>query len=126
MATSPEPRPAMTATTPPELPESLEQCHALIRALAANNRQLSVRVEQLLRRLFGTRSERLDPNQLALFAEAWAQEQAAEGPAEEEAPQEAKPKKKGRGRKPLSKDLPRTRIEHDVTPEEKVCAECGT
>jgi len=127
MATSPEPSTPMTSNTPPELPESLEQCHALIKALAADNRQLSTRVEQLLRRLFGTRSERLDPNQLALFAEAWAQEQqAAEAPAVEEAPQEARPRKKGHGRKPLPEDLPRTRIEHDVTPEEKVCAECGT
>lgn len=88
--------------------------------------QLSTRVEQLLRRLFGTRSERLDPDQLTMFAEAWAAENAppAEAP-EEEAVREAKPKKKGHGRKPLPKDLPRERVEHDVTPEEKVCACCG-
>ena len=125
MATSPATKSTMTPDTPPELPESLEQCHALIRAQAGTINQLSTRVEQLLQRLFGTRSERLDPNQLALFAEAWAQEQAAQLPAEEEAPQEAKPKKKGHGRKPLPDDLPRTRIEYDVAPEEKVCAECG-
>ena len=64
--------------TPPKLPDSIEQCHALIEAQAGTISQLSARVEQLLRRLFGTRSERLDPNQLALFAEAWAQEQAAQ------------------------------------------------
>lgn len=116
----------MTAKTPPELPESIEQCHALIRAQAGTIGQLSTRVEQLLRRLFGSRSERLDPNQLALFAEVWALEQAALAPAEEEALQEAKPRKKGHGRKPLPENLPRKRVEHDVKPEEKVCAECGT
>ena len=111
--------------TAPELPDSVEQCHALIRGLAADNRKLSARVEQLLRRLFGTRSERLDPDQLTMFAEAWAAENAAPTPAEEEAPQEIKPRKKGHGRKPLPADLPRERVEHDVAPEEKVCACCG-
>jgi transposase len=111
--------------TPPKLPDSIEQCHALIEAQAGTISQLSARVEQLLRRLFGTRSERLDPNQLALFAEAWAQEQAAQAPAVEEAPREAKPRRKGHGRKPLPENLPRKRVEHDVTAEEKVCAECG-
>ena len=125
MATSPEPRRAMTSNTPPELPESLEQCHALIQAQAGTINQLSTRVEQLLRRLFGTRSERLDPNQLALFAEAWAQEQAAQAPVVEETSQEARPKKKGHGRKPLPENLPRKRTEHDVTPEEKICSCCG-
>lgn len=125
MATSPAIKSTMTPGTPPELPGSIEQCHALIQAQAGTINQLSTRVEQLLRRLFGTRSERLDPNQLALFAEAWAQEQAAQAPAEEEAPQEAKPKKKGHGRKPLPENLPRKRVEHDVAPEEKICSCCG-
>ena len=110
----------------PELPDSIEQCHALIQGLAADNRQLHTRVEQLLRRLFGTRSERLDPNQMALFAEAWAAENAApdETPEAEEEERTVR-KKKGHGRKPLPEDLPRERVEHDVAPEEKVCACCG-
>jgi transposase len=114
--------------TPPELPDSVEQCHALIEAQAGTINQLSTRVEQLLRRLFGTRSERLDPDQLTMFAEAWAAENAAPTDAAEEEPAaEAKTKKKkGHGRKPLPENLPRKRVEHDVKPEEKVCAECGT
>ncbi len=115
----------MTTNTPPELPDSIEQCHALIGAMEQEMRRLQHQVEHLVRRLFGTRSERLDPNQLALFAEAWAQEQVAQSPAVEEVPQEATPREKGHGRKPLPENLPRKRVEHDVTPEEKVCAECG-
>lgn len=111
--------------TSPELPDSVEQCHALIGAMEQDMRRLQHQVEHLLRRLFGTRSERLDPNQLALFAEAWAQEQAAAPAAEEAAPAEAPKKKKSHGRKPLPADLPRTRVEHDVTPEQKICTGCG-
>ena len=108
----------------PELPDSVEQCHVLIGSLVENNRQLLHRVDLLLRRLFGRRSERFDPNQLSIFPEEEIAAPPAEVPEEEEEERTVK-KRKGHGRKNLPKDLPRERVEHDVTPEEKVCTCCG-
>jgi len=113
------------------LPNDVAQCHALIQEQAktiAEQRLLTARLQQqmetLLRRLYGPRSERIDPAQLVLFGQDVAA-QAAEPPAEEET---AKPaaKKKGHGRKPLPKDLPRKRIVQEVPAQDKVCPECGT
>ena len=106
-----------------QLPKDLEQCHALIQAQAETIEQLASRVDYLVRRLFGPRSERMDPNQLALFAEAAQALPEVESAEAEDA--KFPPKRKGHGRKPLPKDLPRKRVEHDVSPEQKVCPECG-
>lgn len=118
------------------LPSDLEQCHSLIRemvaTLAERDRhvdQLMHRVDQLLRRVFGKSSERMDPAQLVLFA---LEEQRTDSvndsePNEESCTEDApNPKRKGHGRKKLPDDLPRKRVEHDVAPEDKVCPECGT
>lgn len=116
------------------LPNDVAQCHALIEELAATlaekerlAAQLEVRVEQLLKRLYGPRSERIDPAQLVLFGQELAAAQAHEAATEEQTPEPAsEPKpRKGHGRKPLPKDLPRKRIEYDVPAEQKVCPECG-
>jgi len=116
------------------LPTDVAQCHALIQELSASlheqqrrSVQLEQRVEQLLRRLYGPRAERVDPAQLVLFAQELAapQPDEAESPAEPEAAASAPVTRKGHGRKPLPKDLPRKRIVHDVPDEEKVCPECG-
>src|SRR6185437_7245002 len=57
------------------LPDDIESAHRLIRELLATLRQqahlnqsLQHQLEQLLRRLYGKRSEKLDPDQLLLFA----------------------------------------------------------
>ena len=115
----------MPVAIPTSLPESLADCHALIAALAEDNQELHGRIDFLLRQLFGKKSERLDPNQLPLFH---LEENTAPAPPEEDdAPKaQAKPKRKGHGRKPFPDNLPRKRVEHDVTPEEKICPECGT
>src|ERR1700674_2113365 len=62
-------------TTPGELPTDLETCHQLIRELLESlsrqsclNEKLQHQLEQLLRRIYGRKSEKLDPNQLLLFA----------------------------------------------------------
>jgi len=58
------------------LPADLAVCHGMIRELAASLRdahrqveQLGHRLDLLLRRLYGPRSERVDPGQLLLFAD---------------------------------------------------------
>jgi transposase len=108
----------MRVEQPADLPDDLEQCHALIRALAQDLQHYQQRVDYLLRRLFGPRSERLDPNQLALFEKSI--EQAATQP-EADAPKATRPRRNAHGRKRLPEDLPRKRVVHDLCEEEKIC-----
>jgi len=108
----------MHVEKPSGLPDDLEQCHALIRAISEDNQQLHQRIDYLLRRLFGPCSERLDPNQLPLF-EKLADEAAVQ--PEPEAPQAPQPRRNGHGRKKLPEDLPRKQIVHDLPEEDKVC-----
>lgn len=102
------------------LPNDIEACHALIDSLAADLDQYKQRVDYLLRRLFGSSSERIDPNQLALFKEALAQAVEETG-APEESPTPATAKRNGHGRNRLPEDLPRQRVEHDIPDSEKTC-----
>jgi transposase len=113
------------------LPDDIESSHRLIRELLAALRQqahlneaLQHQLEQLLRRLYGKKSEKLDPGQLWLFAreilEAGGPE-IAPGPR----PTPARTPAKGHGRKPLPASLPRRRVVHDVPPGERPCPDCG-
>jgi transposase len=121
------------------LPEDVAQCHQVIAHLQAHVEELSAslhqeqrlrlqfeqRVEQLLQRLYGPKAERIDPAQLALFAQEMVAAPEPEPAPEEEAPAPTPAVKRGHGRKPLPKDLPRKRIVHEVAAEDKVCPECG-
>src|SRR5437764_11459007 len=113
----------LDADTP--LPDDLEGAHRLIRELLATLRQqahlnahLQHQLERLLRRIYGRRSEKLDPDQLLLFAreiaEAGGPEIIPEPAPAAEPP--SKPKPVGHGRKPLPASLPRKRVLHDVPP----------
>ena len=71
----------------------------LLGALAARQRELSqiqVRLDQLLRRLYGPRSERFDPSQLSLFTQPDAAAANGDGPT---GPDESKPAKAKRRHK---------------------------
>jgi transposase len=86
------------------------------------------RLDQLLRRLYGPKAERFDPNQPWLIADL-----AAASPAPNEAlandtdqgEKTSKSKTKGHGRKPLPKDLPRRRQEHALPEAQRLCPGCG-
>jgi transposase len=131
-------------TQPPhELPTDLETAHQLIAELLETVRtqgrfieKLQHQLEQLLRRIYGRKSEKLDPNQLLLFArellETAGDDPAATGeptpaPPQETAPaaEPAPPKKPGHGRKSLPKHLLRRREVHDVPAELLPCPDCG-
>src|SRR4051794_993640 len=102
----------------PPLPDDLEAAHRLIREMLATLRQqthlnanLQHQLEQLLRRIYGKKSEKLDPDQLLLFAreilEAGGPETAPEPettPTPAHTP--ASPRTPGHGRKPLPAGLP--------------------
>jgi transposase len=85
--------------------------------------QLSSQLEALKRHLFGRRSEKLDPGQLALdlgelsVAEVEAVEESAAEPVREGA-------RRGHGRRRLPSDLPRQRVEYDVPECQRTCPEC--
>ena len=124
------------ADTP--LPDDIESAHRLIRELLKSlhqqahlNEKLQHQLELLLRRLYGKKSEKLDPNQLLLFAREILEAGTTEITPEPETtpepstPSPAKPPIKGHGRKPLPASLPRKRVVHDVPPEQRPCPDCG-
>jgi transposase len=116
------------------LPDNLALCHEIIRQQADTIRESQRRieklehlVEQLLRRQFGPRRERLDPDQLRLFTDDTTDDATEATAAEPPEPDLAKPKRHWRrtGRQRLPEDLPRTRVEYELSPKELPCPDCG-
>jgi transposase len=84
--------------------------------------QLQHYLAQLLKARYGQRSERLDPQQLALFAEP------SVPPAPPAPPNDtpvAAHVRRGGGRHALPENLPRERVEHDLAEHAKPCPGCG-
>jgi transposase len=107
---------------PATLPTDVDACHELILDLINQNASLSHRLEQLLRQRFGPSAEKVSREQLLLFA----REILEQGEAEQKPPPKvAVASHKRNGRRKLSADLPRIRVEHDVPEPEKACPECG-
>jgi hypothetical protein len=121
-----------------ELSTDLDSCHSLIRELLETLRKQGLlighmqhQLERLLRQRYGRSSEKIDPDQLLLFAadilaaaeatEASEPEPAPAGDAPPSPVPAAKPKRKGHGRKPLPAHLERRRVVHDVPPDELIC-----
>jgi transposase len=112
-------------TTARALIDSLhEQLTKSQREIAALRHELDI----LCQRLFGKKSERVDPRQLTLALEQLANER---GPITEpvemdsgETPVRGHTRRRPTGRRPLPAHLPRRRIEVDLSEAEKQCA-CG-
>jgi len=101
-----------------------EQLTTSQREIAALRHELDI----LCQRLFGKKSERVDPRQLKLALEQLANER---GPITEpvemdsgETPVRSHTRRKPTGRRPLPAHLPRRRVEVDIPEAEKHCA-CG-
>jgi transposase len=96
-------------------------------ALAAKERELQ-RVqhwlEQLLRQRYGQKRERVDENQLFLFAAQIASTGKEPPPEPKTAAAEPRPAPQGHGRRPLPKSLQRRRVVYDVPEAERHCPEC--
>jgi transposase len=116
------------------LPDDLDLCHEIIRQQADTIRdsqrrieQLEHQVELLLRRQYGPRRERIDPDQLRLFADDATVDVSEETAEEPTGPEVAKPRRYWRrtGRQRLPEGLPRKRVEYELTPEELPCPDCG-
>lgn len=115
------------------LPNDLALCHELIRQQASTLQeaqrrieQLEHQVEQLLRRQYGPRSERVDPSQLHLFDDE-AEETPPPPTPEDESNTETKPARtwKRRGRQRLPEHLPRERVVLELSDQERICPCCG-
>jgi transposase len=90
--------------------------------------QVRTRLDQLLRRLYGPRAERYNPDQPLLFAELLEAVEAAPAPTPPAAPPAAPAapaKKTGHGRKQLPKNLRRESIEYTMNAAELACPCCG-
>ena len=127
---------------PPTLPSDLAACHSTIQLMHAEREQLREQIDnatrkmtqmehqlqQLLRRLYGRSSEKIDPKQMALFAEMLKALEAQNPPVEEPPPPAppASTNHKGHGRRRIPDDLPRERVLHDLPENEKPCPCCGT
>lgn len=104
---------------------------AALKTSQQRNAQLEHRLDQILRRMYGQKSEKIDPAQRLLFVE----EESPPTPAAEEPASSPKPspaetapvsRKKGHGRGGLPKNLPRVRHPYDLTDAEKLCPCCQT
>jgi transposase len=128
---------SLNADTP--LPDDVAVLHAIIRELLDTLKKsrhecegVRQRLDLLLRKLYGPKAERFDPHQPWLLPELapaaptdTVNSPTEESPTAEESADAAIPKRKGHGRKPLPKDLPRERIEHTLPEAERQCPGCG-
>jgi transposase len=99
-----------------------------VRTLQRENAALRQQLDVLCQRMFGKRSERVDPRQLQLALEQLANEP---GPVTEpiemdsgETPVRGHTRRPPTGRRPVPAHLPRRRVELDLPDAEKQCA-CG-
>ena len=127
--------PRAKVVVPEQLPRDFEVLFALIRRLAEerdsllrNEELMEHKVQELLRRLCGPRSEKFNPDQMSLDFESLLHfvlpemEEATDSPPTEP-PTPSKPKtRKGHGRRKLPEHLHRVRVVHD---EECDCKLCG-
>jgi transposase len=103
----------------------------LLEALATQRREteaLRTRLDQLLRRLYGPKSEKVS-NTPSLFEDEPSDDTTGDNALSLATPPELPDevpvaKKRRHGRRRLPRDLPRQRIEHDLTDEEKLCPCC--
>ena len=85
-------------------------------------RQMQHWLEQLLRQRYGHQSERLDENQLFLFAVELADTGQPVPP--EPLSASPKPKPEGHGRQRLPQSLERRRVVYDLPEQERQCPQC--
>ena len=125
--------PSFDSAALPEDPQLLKQfALQLLAAWQKQERrieQLEHQIDQLLRRYYGPRSERFDPDQLKLFAgeelDATPPAATSEEPPPSKATAVPRPSVNGHGRRRLPANLPRRRIEHTLPAEQLPCPCCG-
>jgi transposase len=114
------------------LPDDLSACQVMIRQLLEMLKDtrhelegVQHRLDLLLKRVYGPKAERFDPNQPTLFDGGPPEPAPEPAPTPPDEPDAApRSKKKGHGRRPLPDHLQRRRIECDLSDVEKLCPCC--
>jgi transposase len=128
-----DPAVTLTPVTAEQLPDDTATLKRLVLELLVTLQErdrtheaLRHRLDQLLRRLYGPRSERVDPNQLLLFAAADAGPAPAAAVADEPAAATATPRRcRPHGRRRLPEHLPRECRHHELPEAARLCPGCG-
>jgi transposase len=114
----------MDAPSGPPLPTDIDTLRAMVRELLATVADLrrtveaqQQRIDDLTRRLYGRKSERVADDTPAVGG--------APAPPSEPMPAEPARRRPGHGRRPLPEYLPRQRVECDLAEAEKACPCCG-
>jgi transposase len=103
----------------------------LLRQLHSTNDRQALQLAELMRKLYGSQSEKVDAAQLKLFLQAVGAADRDAAQAADDAPLPSPPvepaptPRKRTGRNKLPEDLPRKVEELDPPAEERVCAICG-
>jgi transposase len=122
-------RPAALPNDPALLRELIEALLKQLTAAQVENHKLKHELEALKRGLWGRKSEKLDANQLMMFAELLAKHGLAmpQTPAPESplpTPKRNGAKSSG-GRTLIPDDLPRETVTYRLSPQQKQCPKCG-
>ena len=115
------------------LPDDVTLLKQMVREQAETIRQSQQRIEKLehylevvLRRQYGPRSERIDPDQLQLFAGDAVTEESEDVPEEDAEDEEpAERQRRHGGRRKLPAELPRQRIEYELPDDQLPCPHCA-
>ena len=134
LSISDPPRPTNPAVSEPPLPDDPLILQGMIRELLAalqaerhQREHLEQRLDQLLRRLYGPRSEKIvGPTLFDAFTPPAESAPPTQCPEPEPESEPVVKKKRGHGRRRLPEDLPRQRIVHDLSDAEKLCPCCQT
>jgi len=101
---------------------------ATLREERRDKEALRQRIDQLLRRLYGPRTERVDPNQplpgVAATADAAPVSVTATEPTAAQTALRVRRRARPHGRRPLPENLPRRVVQHELTEAERLCC-CG-
>jgi transposase len=125
-----------TATEPPITPQHLPDDVATLQRMVVellatlqqrerDNEALRHRLDWLLKRLYGPRGERYDPNQPWLFADLAAQLDSPATPAKATEPDPPKRRARPHGRRRLPQHLLREPRHHVLSEAERLCSGCG-
>jgi hypothetical protein len=128
-----DPAPGLPPTDAEHLPDDVATLKRMVLELLASlhdrerdNEGLRHQIQLLLRRLYGPRGERFDPDQPLLFAEmATDQDTAQEVPPEPPAPTKPQRRCRPHGRRRLPESLPRETRHHELSEAERVCPNCS-
>jgi transposase len=128
-----DPAAGLPPTAAEQLPDDVATLKGMVLELLAslldrdrNIEGMRHRIHLLLRRLYGPRGERFDPNQLLLFVEiAAGQNTATESPTEPPSPSKPQRRCRPHGRRRLPENLSREPRHHELSEAERLCPNCG-